>query len=114
MKTIKGKKMKTEKEDLGICVRCEKNKATIQFTEGAMAFAHGFVENICQNCYDKMQKETPLYKKAVKERNAEVKQVIEEWLDDETAGLKKGFDKNTLIFSYNDITEILQKLGLEE
>ncbi|KKK83392.1 hypothetical protein LCGC14_2793860, partial [marine sediment metagenome] len=23
MKTIKGKKMKTEKEDLGICVRCE-------------------------------------------------------------------------------------------
>ena len=97
--------MKTEKKDLGICVKCKKNKATIQFTEGAMAFAHGFVENICQNCYDKMQKETPLYKKAVKERNAEVKQAIEEL----------SFDWEFPNESIEDIInkdKLIQKLGL--
>lgn len=48
---------------LGICQRCKKNKATIEYTEGALAFAHGFVEYICKECFDKMQKATPLYKR---------------------------------------------------
>jgi hypothetical protein len=30
-------------------------------------------------------------------------------LKKETCGLKKGFNKNTLIFSYNDLSKILQE-----
>ncbi len=101
-------------EDLGTCQRCEKNKATIRFTEGTMAFVHGFVENICQDCYDKMQKETPLYKEAVKERNAEVKQAIEEldWNQIEFEAEKvDGCDTGHY---FPNKKELLQKLGLEK
>ena len=31
------------------------------------------------------------------------------WLEENTKGLNEGFDKNKLIFSYNDILEILGK-----
>ena len=50
-----------------ICERCKKNKATIDFAEGALAVSHGFVEHLCQECFDKMQKEHPLYKLAYKQ-----------------------------------------------
>ncbi len=34
---------------------------------------------------------------------------LNDWLDSETQGLKKGFDKNALIFSYNDILDLKQE-----
>lgn len=108
--------MKTEKE-LGICVRCKKNKATLQYAEGTMAVAHGFVENICQECFDKMQKATPLWKKAIEERNTEVKQAIEKLKLIYEMGLTCKMQKSHKeIFSkvVENLNELLQKLGLEE
>jgi len=34
---------------------------------------------------------------------AEAKEQIRRWVKQNTKGLKKGFDKNALIFSYNNI-----------
>ena len=69
-----------EVKDLGICVRCKKNKAKLVFTESALSYAHGFVENICQECYDKMQKAHPLYKMGWEEANQRFFKMIEEML----------------------------------
>ena len=34
------------------CKDCEEHEATVEFCEGgAMSYAHGMVENICQCCY---------------------------------------------------------------
>ena len=60
---IRGNMIK--KED--ICGRCKKNKATIDFTESSLHFSHGFIERICKKCFEKIQKEHPLYKKAYKQ-----------------------------------------------
>ena len=49
-----------------LCQKCKKNKATIEYAEGTMAIIHGFTEYLCQECFDKMQKATPLYKQAYK------------------------------------------------
>lgn len=45
-----------------MCIRCKKNKAIITFTEGALSYAHGFKEEICQGCYNKIMKESNWYK----------------------------------------------------
>lgn len=50
-----------------LCERCKKNKATITFAESVLNYAHGFYEDICQECFDKEQKKSPLYKKAYKQ-----------------------------------------------
>ena len=63
------------------CQRCNKNKATIKYTEGTMAYAHGFVEEICQECLDKMQRATPLYKKTYNTCLKDFKEKIQEELD---------------------------------
>ncbi len=98
------RKMKTE--ELGICTRCKKNKATLQYAEGTMAVVHDFVENICQECFDKQQKASPLWKKATEERNVEVEQAIEECkMDEIIIGPLTG---RKVI----DYIELLQKLGL--
>jgi glutamate-1-semialdehyde aminotransferase len=39
---------------------------------------------------------------------------IKEILKEETKGMKKNFDKNMLMFSYNDLREILKKALSEE
>ena len=72
----------TLKEDLGVCVRCKKNKATLVFTESVLNYIHGFKENICQECYDKMSEETPLYKKAFKEGKEKTKDEIIKMIED--------------------------------
>lgn len=59
-----------------ICQRCKKNKATIRFTEGALAYSHGFIEDICKKCYDKMQRATPLYKKAINDFAERIKEYV--------------------------------------
>ena len=46
----------------GLCVRCRKNKATITYTNSILDWTHGFVEHICQECYDKQKKENSWYK----------------------------------------------------
>ena len=98
-------------KDLGICQRCKKNKATIQFAEGSLALSHGFVEYLCEDCYKKMQREHPLWKVAVDERNSEVKQAIEE----KFALLIYDFDKEKDIRMIEKREkELLQKLGLEK
>lgn len=53
--------MKTKEKDLGICKRCKKEKAVLIFAESFFHFSHGFTENLCQECYDKMQREHPLF-----------------------------------------------------
>ena len=51
----------------GLCSRCKKNKATIKYTDSYLSFAHGFIENICQECYDKMKEESPWYQQGRKD-----------------------------------------------
>lgn len=46
----------------GFCERCKINKATMDYTDSIMSFAHGMIERICQECYDKMKRENPWYK----------------------------------------------------
>src|SRR5579863_2138867 len=36
-----------------LCVECEKHKATVQFSDSAMDYVHGFVEALCKCCYFK-------------------------------------------------------------
>ncbi len=61
-----------------LCQKCKKNKATIEYTEGVLAWSHGFVEYICEDCYDKMQKATPLYKQTRQQAFKDVEKVINE------------------------------------
>jgi len=53
---------RNKKEDLGICIKCNKNKATIRFTNSVTDFAHGFINNICQQCYDEIRNKNPWFK----------------------------------------------------
>lgn len=45
-----------------ICERCKKNEATIGYTESILSYSHGFVEEICKECYNKMMKNSEWYK----------------------------------------------------
>jgi len=65
-----------KKVDDGICSRCRKNKATINYTDSIMCYTHGFIENICQECYDKMKHKNTWYKEGKKETLDKVKKLI--------------------------------------
>lgn len=54
-------------KEIKICSRCNVNPATMQYTNSIMDFTHGFVENICQECYDKQMRKNPWYKKGKQE-----------------------------------------------
>jgi hypothetical protein len=51
------------KTNLGICVKCKKSKATIVFANSVLDWTHGFSQNICDECYDKLMKTNEWYKK---------------------------------------------------
>ena len=51
----------------GYCERCKFNKATINYTDSVMSFAHGFVEHICGDCYNKEKHENTWYKEGYKD-----------------------------------------------
>ena len=57
---MSNEKIKTE---MGLCLRCKKNQATMQYAESSLSLAHGFMEEICQECYDKQMEESDWYKK---------------------------------------------------
>jgi hypothetical protein len=61
-----------------ICSRCKKNKATMQYAESVMDFTHGFVENICDECYEKQKKANPWYKSGREDMLKEVEKAIDE------------------------------------
>ena len=44
-----------------ICVRCKKNKSTMDYCESVSDYAHGFIEKICKECFNKQKVESPLY-----------------------------------------------------
>jgi hypothetical protein len=66
-----------KKIDDGLCQRCRKNKATINYTDSIMSYTHGFVEHICKSCYDKIKKSNIWYKAGRKEMLKEVKKMID-------------------------------------
>jgi superfamily II helicase len=69
--------MEQEKnKELGICVRCKKNKASMTFAQSALDFAHGFTERICQECYDEMMKESNWFKEGKKEVVKDLKALL--------------------------------------
>ena len=41
-------------KQIKLCSRCKQNPATIKYTASVTDFTHGFIENICQECYDKV------------------------------------------------------------
>lgn len=51
----------------GFCERCKINKATINYTDSLMSYAHGFVEHICRECYDKEKHSNTWYKEGYKD-----------------------------------------------
>ena len=113
--------MKTEKElkeeDLGICVTCKKNKATMTFCESSLHFSHGFKQNICESCFKKIQKAYTLWKVAVDERNTEFKHAIEKF--DYAKWVMHVIERKTDDFDDVNVNnrfrvELLQKLGLGE
>jgi len=61
-----------------ICTRCKKNKATIKYTASATDYAHGFIEDICQECYDKQMKNSDWYKQGRAQALADVMKIIDE------------------------------------
>jgi protein-arginine kinase activator protein McsA len=65
----------------GLCERCKKNKATLQYTQSVTDFAHGFVENICLKCYNKIKKSNTWYKEGKKDKSKEIKRFIEKERD---------------------------------
>jgi hypothetical protein len=67
------------KVDDGLCSRCRKNKATINYTDSIMSYTHGFIERICQECYDKMKHENNWYKAGRKEVLKEVEKILDEY-----------------------------------
>jgi superfamily II helicase len=85
--------------DDGLCQRCRKNKATINYTDSIMSYTHGFVEHICKSCYDKIKKSNTWYKAGRKEILDEVKKLINKekknWISatDWDTNLKQGLKK---------------------
>ena len=61
-----------------LCVRCKKNKSTMTFAEGYMDYVHGFREKICDECYNKIIIEHPLYKRGISEERARCEKKIED------------------------------------
>ena len=66
---MEGERKMTIQEEIKkveICERCKKNEATLTFTDSLMSFTHGFKEEICQECYNKQEKESNWYKEGLK------------------------------------------------
>ena len=66
------------------CVKCKKRKAVISYSEGALSFSHGFVDEICRECYIELI-EKELYK--IKENLACQKKLL---LEDNVSNHKNG------------------------
>jgi len=93
------KKMKeniSKRKENKICSRCKKNKATINFTQSIMDFTHGFVEHICQECYNKIRDNNPWYKEGKKQAEQEFK--------------TEGYRKRIFGFGYNQALEDMKRL----
>jgi len=96
------KELGKEKElEKGLCVRCKKNKATLQYAQGYLEATHGFIEYICQECYDKIRDNNPWFQEGIqKGRQIERDKII----------LKiKELNKNAF-YKHGDGDEILQEL----
>ena len=50
-----------------ICQRCKKNEATVKYTASPSDYAHGFVQDICNECYNKQVRTSEWYKQGFKE-----------------------------------------------
>lgn len=50
-----------------LCSRCKKNKAKITYALSFLDWTHGYSEEICQGCYDKIMKNNPWYKQGFKD-----------------------------------------------
>jgi protein-arginine kinase activator protein McsA len=66
----------------GFCERCKVNKATMNYTDSIMSYAHGFVEHICQECYDKEKHNNTWYKEGKKDERREILKLMDEWADE--------------------------------
>jgi len=77
--------MKTKAEIIkaieDLCIKCNKNKATITYAESILNLTHGFSERICQECLDKQIKESPVYKKGYEESKKEFLEMIKDIYD---------------------------------
>jgi hypothetical protein len=67
----------------GLCVRCKKNKAVMKYADGYLEMAHGFIENICQECYDKMKERNPWYLEGKQLAFEKVLKIIEHEIENE-------------------------------
>ena len=86
----------SKRKENKICSRCKKNKATINFTQSIMDFTHGFVEHICQECYNKIRDNNPWYKEGKKQAEQEFK--------------TEGYRKRIFGFGYNQALEDMKRL----
>jgi uncharacterized membrane-anchored protein YjiN (DUF445 family) len=68
------------KED--ICEICKKNKATINYANSPLDFAHGFVRRICKSCYNKIMKDNEWYKCGVKNTVRAIKEIARQYRND--------------------------------
>lgn len=59
-----------------LCSRCKKNKATILYANSITDFTHGFMENICQGCYDKQMMDDGWYQTGRREAFEEIEKKI--------------------------------------
>ena len=69
--------MKMTQEEMGICVRCKKNKATINYTDSVLSYTHGFVEKICKECYNKIRDNNTWYQQGIQEGKQETLDKVE-------------------------------------
>lgn len=99
-----------EEIDDGLCQRCKKNKATINYTDSIMSYTHGFVEHICQECYDKIKHENTWYKEGRKETIRE----FEEWVDDKWKNPKLTDVFPNILKGMKHKLEEMKKSGVEE
>ena len=56
--------MKIKSND-NLCQRCKKNEATLNYADSYLNATHGFIEHICQECYDKIRDNNAWYKEGV-------------------------------------------------
>lgn len=95
-----------QKKDDGICSRCHKNKATINYTDSIMSWTHGFIERICQECYDKMKHENNWYKEG---RKDVVKDFNKLKMDDRV-GIEHYLISKDYTQGWNDCIKEIQKM----
>jgi uncharacterized protein YwgA len=67
---------------IGLCVRCKKKKSTITYADSILSYSHGFSENICKTCYNKIRDENPWYKDGLKAGKQEAFKEVERMIDE--------------------------------